>query len=109
MPRRSLPLATARPALGVASGAMNVMARYRTGLGLEGVMKAGQLSIPLERPAGLTLVTNPLTCRWRAPIPKRATARARRRPTRCSTFGRAVSLADFEASPPLPASPRAPM
>ena len=42
------------------SGALNVVARYRKGLGLAGRMKPGQLSMPLERPPGLRGVTNPL-------------------------------------------------
>jgi predicted phage baseplate assembly protein len=79
----------------VASGAMNVTARYRKGLGLEGVMKAGQLSIPLERPPGLRAVSNPLPADGAADPETRDGARTAA-PNTVRTFGRAVSLADFE-------------
>lgn len=79
----------------VPSGALNVVARYRTGLGLEGLMKPDQLSIPLERPVGLRAVTNPLPADGAADPEKRDNARASA-PNTVRTFGRAVSLADFE-------------
>lgn len=80
----------------VASGAMNVTATYRTGLGLQGRMKAGQLSIPLERPPGLRSVSNPLPADGAADPETRDRAR-QAAPNSMKTFGRAVSLADFEA------------
>lgn len=78
------------------SGAMNVTATYRTGLGIQGLMKAGQLSIPLERPAGLRSVVNPLPADGAADPETRDRAREAA-PNTVRTFGRAVSLADFEA------------
>jgi len=78
------------------SGAMNVTATYRTGLGLQGLMKPGQLSIPLERPPGLRSVTNPLPADGAADPETRDKAREAA-PNSVKTFGRAVSLADFEA------------
>lgn len=78
------------------SGAMNVAATYRTGLGLAGRMKAGQLSIPLERPVGLRAASNPLPADGAADPETRDRARAAA-PNSVKTFGRAVSLADFEA------------
>jgi hypothetical protein len=78
------------------SGAMNVTGLYRTGLGLAGLMKAGQLSIPLERPPGLRGVSNPLPADGAADPETRDTARENA-PKSVKTFGRAVSLADFEA------------
>jgi hypothetical protein len=78
------------------SGAMNVTATYRTGLGLQGIMKAGKLSIPLERPVGLRAVTNPLAADGAADPETRDRARDTA-PNSVKTFGRAVSLADFEA------------
>ena len=75
---------------------MNVTAIYRTGLGLEGLMKAGQLSIPLERPVGLRSVSNPLPADGAADPETRDRAREAA-PNSVKTFGRAVSLADFEA------------
>jgi hypothetical protein len=80
----------------VPSGAMNLVARYRTGLGLEGRMKGDQLSIPLERPVGLRSVTNPLPADGGADAERRDDARAAA-PATVRTFGRAVSLRDFEA------------
>lgn len=77
------------------SGAMNVSAVYRTGVGLEGLMKVDQLSIPLERPVGFSSVTNPLPADGAADPETRDQARAAA-PNSVRTFGRAVSLADFE-------------
>jgi hypothetical protein len=77
------------------SGAMNVTARYRKGLGLEGRVKAGQLSMPLERPPGLRTVGNPLPADGGADPETRDDARAAASAT-VRTFGRAVSLLDFE-------------
>jgi hypothetical protein len=77
------------------SGAMNVVARYRTGAGLAGDMQAGQLSILLERPVGLRAVANPLPADGGADPEPRDDARDNA-PTTVRTFGRAVSLKDFE-------------
>src|SRR3546814_2742832 len=44
----------------VPTGAGNVVAGYRQGLGLEGRVAAEQLSILLTRPVGLRAVRNPL-------------------------------------------------
>ena len=74
---------------------MNVVARYRTGLGLAGDMRAGQLSILLERPVGLRGVANPLAADGGADPEPRDEARDNA-PTTVRTFGRAVSLEDFE-------------
>jgi hypothetical protein len=77
------------------SGAMNVVAHYRTGSGLAGDMQAGQLSILLERPVGLRAVANPLAADGGADPEPRDKARSNA-PTTVRTFGRAVSLEDFE-------------
>ncbi|WP_018185011.1 hypothetical protein [Kaistia granuli] len=77
------------------TGAMNVTARYRTGLGLQGRVRAGQLAIPLERPVGLRGVHNPLPSDGGADAEARDDAR-RAAPASVKTFGRAVSLQDFE-------------
>jgi hypothetical protein len=77
------------------SGALNVTATYRTGLGLQGLMKAGQLALPLERPPGLQGVSNPIVADGAADPETRDTAR-QAAPNSVRTFGRAVSLADFE-------------
>lgn len=78
----------------LASGAMNVVARYRTGLGFAGNLKAGQVSIPLERPVGLRGVSNPFAAEGGADAETGEDAR-RAAPTTVRTFGRAVSLEDM--------------
>jgi predicted phage baseplate assembly protein len=80
----------------VRTGAMNVEAAYRTGSGLAGRLRAGQLSIPLERPVGLREVTNPFAAEGGADPETRDKARAAG-PASVRAFGRAVSLRDFEA------------
>ncbi|HWT13950.1 MAG TPA: putative baseplate assembly protein [Allosphingosinicella sp.] len=77
------------------SGAVNLIARYRKGLGLAGRMKPGQLSVPLERPPGLRAVVNPLAADGAADPESRDNAR-HSAPGTVRTFGRAVSLRDFE-------------
>ena len=77
------------------SGALNVAARYRKGLGLAGRMKPGQLSTPLERPPGLRAVANPLAADGGADPETRDDSRSAA-PGTVRTFGRAVSLLDFE-------------
>jgi hypothetical protein len=79
----------------VPTGAMNIVARYRRGIGLEGRVKADQLSTPLERPVGLRAVTNPLPADGGADPETRDNAR-NAAPTTVRTFGRIVSLRDFE-------------
>ena len=48
------------------SGQDNVRATYRKGIGVDGLVKAGQLTSLLTRPLGLKSVTNPEDCDWRA-------------------------------------------
>lgn len=78
------------------TGQGNVVATYRQGLGLEGRMKANQLSILLTRPVGLREVRNPLPAEGGADPETLDTARETA-PTTVKTFGRVVSLRDFEA------------
>ena len=59
-----LPFGDGRTGARLPCGAINVVARYRKGLGLAGRMKAGQLDVPLERPAGLRR-HQPARGRWR--------------------------------------------
>jgi hypothetical protein len=79
----------------VKSGASNVEASYRVGSGLAGRLETGQLSIPLERPVGLREVTNPFQAEGGADPETRDKAREAG-PASVRTFGRAVSLQDFE-------------
>jgi hypothetical protein len=79
----------------IPTGAMNVTARYRKGIGLAGRMKVDQLTTPLERPVGLRAVTNPFAADGAADPETRDDARGAA-PTTVRTFGRIVSLRDFE-------------
>lgn len=78
------------------TGQGNVVATYRQGLGLEGRMKANQLSILLARPVGLREVRNPVPAEGGADPEPLDTARETA-PTTVKTFDRVVSLRDFEA------------
>lgn len=77
------------------SGGGNVVARYRTGAGLAGRMRAGQLTTLLERPVGVRAVTNALPSDGGADPETLASARTAA-PATVRTFGRAIALQDFE-------------
>lgn len=77
------------------SGRGNVTATYRVGLGLQGRVRAGALASPLDRPQGLGAVANPLPADGGAD-PEAADDARRNAPRTVRTFGRAVSLEDFE-------------
>ena len=77
------------------TGAGNVQASYRVGLGLAGRVRAGQLTTALDRPTGVLSVTNPLDATGGAD-PEPADGARRNAPRTVRTFGRAVSLRDFE-------------
>ena len=81
----------ARPA----SGRQNVVARYRYGIGLAGRVGAGSLTTLLDRPTGVKNVSNLLAADGGADPQTLAKAR-RAAPGTVRTFGRAVSLRDFE-------------
>ncbi len=78
------------------SGRGNVKATYRQGVGLEGRLRADQLSILLARPPGLKSATNPQPAEGGADPEPLDQARANA-PTTVKTFGRAIALADFES------------
>ncbi|SFF76490.1 putative baseplate assembly protein [Novosphingobium sp. CF614] len=75
------------------SGKGNIMARYRTGTGLAGMLKAGQLSQPLQRPAGFAGVVNPLPTGG-AEDPESLDAARANAPVTVRAMERIVSLAD---------------
>jgi len=77
------------------SGRGNVAADYRVGAGLDGRAAAGSLRTPLDLPIGLKSVTNPSEATGGADPESIAQARENA-PTTVRTFGRAVSLRDFE-------------
>jgi predicted phage baseplate assembly protein len=77
------------------TGADNVHARYRTGLGRAGNVRAGQISVLASRPAGVSAVTNPLATTGGVE-PDGADAVRRRAPIGLAALERLVSVTDFE-------------
>jgi hypothetical protein len=77
------------------TGAENVRATYRKGIGAAGNVKAGQLSLLLTRPLGVREVSNPLPAAGGADRDEREDAR-RNAPLTVLTLGRVVSLRDYE-------------
>ena len=78
------------------SGGQNVKATYRRGIGLAGLVKAGQLSTLLTRPPGLKSAFNPLSAEGAADPETFATAREDA-PITVLTLDRVVSLEDYES------------
>jgi hypothetical protein len=77
------------------SGAMNVAARYRSGIGLDGEVAANTLSMLRARPLGLRGVTNPVPATG-AEGPEQLDGARRNAPLTLLTFERVVSLRDYE-------------
>ncbi len=77
------------------AGRSNVVATYRQGLGRVGNVRAAALTTLLDRPVGLKGVTNPNAAQGGADAESLAEARTNA-PTTVRTFGRIVSLRDFE-------------
>lgn len=77
------------------SGRNNVVATYRVGGGVSGRLPAATLRTPLDRPPGLRAVVNPLPAEGGADAESPADVR-RNLPKTVRTFGRIVSLRDFE-------------
>jgi hypothetical protein len=80
---------------GFPTGVENISAKYRVGSGLGGMVKAGQISMLLSRPAGLKDVTNPFAAAGGADPEERDRARENA-PFTVLTLDRIVSLQDFE-------------
>jgi len=76
------------------SGRGNVVARYRKGLGLAGLVEPGKLTILLTRPPGLRDATNPAAAEGGAD-PEAIDQARQNAPVSVRTFGRIVSLDDF--------------
>ena len=77
------------------SGQSNVRARYCKGIGLGGLVGAGQLSLLMTRPLGVKAVVNPQSAAGAEDPETLDTARTTA-PTRVLTLDRAVSLKDYE-------------
>ncbi|MFI1709072.1 putative baseplate assembly protein [Streptomyces griseoruber] len=78
------------------SGQENVRATYRTGIGPQGNVGAGSLSLLVKRPLGIRAVDNPLAATG-GTAPERPDDVRTRAPLTVRTFDRVVSLDDHEA------------
>lgn len=76
------------------AGRDNIQAEYRKGLGAAGNVRAGQLSLALDRPLGLKEVTNPLAANGGSDAETSKAAR-RNAPIYTLTLGRVVSVTDY--------------
>ncbi|KQR16000.1 hypothetical protein [Cellulomonas sp. Leaf334] len=76
------------------SGAENVRATYRAGIGAAGVADAGAVMLPVRRPRGIATVTNPAATHDWAP-PEDLDGARTNAPQRIRTLDRAVSVADY--------------
>ncbi|HEX3108328.1 MAG TPA: putative baseplate assembly protein, partial [Thermoanaerobaculia bacterium] len=76
-------------------GQGNVRARYRKGIGLEGLVGPDKLTLLLSRPLGLKSVTNPIAAADAADPEPRDEARTNA-PLTVLTLDRVVSLSDYE-------------
>ena len=76
------------------AGQDNITIDFRTGIGLGGRVKAGQLNILMSRPLGLDGATNPLPSEGGAD-PVGIDALRAELPLYCRTLDRVVSLTDF--------------
>ncbi|RCJ29437.1 putative baseplate assembly protein [Nostoc minutum NIES-26] len=77
------------------SGMENVVATYRTGIGLDGQVEAGSLTLLQTRPYGVRDVTNPVPAIGAAAPETLDNARTNA-PMKVRTLERIVSLTDFE-------------
>jgi hypothetical protein len=76
------------------SGRDNVRAVYRKGIGLAGLVRAGQLTTTLQVPLGVKSVTNPVAATGAAD-PEALESAQRNAPMTVKTLGRTVSLRDY--------------
>lgn len=77
------------------TGAANVTAEYRSGIGPDGEVEAGSLTLLRTRPLGLREVTNPLEASG-AQGPESLDQARQNAPLTVLTFERVVSLRDYE-------------
>ncbi|MFJ9406929.1 hypothetical protein [Streptomyces sp. NPDC101393] len=77
------------------TGRANIVARYRQGLGEQGRVAAGRLATLLDRPTGVKGAVNPVAADGGVDPEPHGRARESAAAT-VRTFGRAVSLRDFE-------------
>ncbi|WP_420456540.1 putative baseplate assembly protein [Rubrivirga sp.] len=77
------------------TGAENVTATYRTGIGLDGRVDAGQIQLLMTRPLGVTSVVNP-TAPAGAADPERLADARQNAPLTVLTLDRVVSVQDVQ-------------
>ena len=77
------------------TGIENITATYRNGIGPEGEVSAGSLTLLQSRPPGIRSVTNPLAASG-AESPEQLSDARRNAPVTVQTLDRIVSLQDFE-------------
>jgi len=77
------------------TGIENIKATYRNGIGPEGEVSAGSLTLLQSRPPGVRSVTNPLAASG-AQSPEQLSDARRNAPMTVQTLDRIVSLQDFE-------------
>ena len=77
------------------TGTSNIQAKYRKGIGVAGMVAAGQLTQPLDRPQGLQSVINPDPASGGAD-PATAADAQQSAPLPTLTLGRIVSLEDYQ-------------
>jgi hypothetical protein len=77
------------------TGQMNIRAVYRKGIGSAGMVQAGQLTQPIDRPQGLKTVTNPDPATGGADPDSASSARTSA-PLHVLTLDRVVSLEDYQ-------------
>lgn len=77
------------------TGTSNIQAQYRKGIGIAGMVAAGQLTQPLDRPQGLQYVTNPGPATGGAD-PATPSDAQQSAPLPTLTLGRVVSLEDYQ-------------
>ncbi len=76
------------------AGRDNIVAEHSRGIGLQGNLRAGQLTLPLDRPLGLKDTTNPLPATGGDDAERQEDAR-RNAPIYTLTLGRVVSITDY--------------
>lgn len=77
------------------TGSENVTAAYRVGTGMQGMVKASQLSLLISRPLGVQGVINPLAPTG-ADEPEKLENARKNAPMKVLTLDRVVSLTDYE-------------
>ncbi len=76
------------------TGADNIRSKYRSGIGLGGNVRAGQVATAISRPLGIREVVNPLAASGGADPESRDDAR-RNIPVALQAMGRVVSVGDY--------------